>query len=99
MENALGSHLIGITALALVKESYEVKKSDTILFHAAAGGVDLFLCQLAKDVGATVIGTASTAEKCETAKANGETHMINYKEKSDWVSEVRKVVPDGVDCV
>lgn len=90
---------MGITALALVKESYEVKKGDTILVHAAAGGVGLLLCQLGREAGATVIGTASTAEKCETAKANGATHMINYKENPDWISEVRNIIPDGVDCV
>lgn len=96
---ALGSCLMGITALALVKESYEVKKGDTILVHAAAGGVGLLLCQLGREAGATVIGTASTAEKCDTAKANGADHMINYKDNPDWISEVRKIIPDGVDCV
>lgn len=90
---------MGITALALIKESYEVKKGDTILVHAAAGGVGLLLCQLIKDAGATVIGTASTAEKCDAAKANGATHMINYKDNPDWVAEVKKLAPDGVNCV
>lgn len=90
---------MGITALSLVREAYEVKKGDTILVHAAAGGVGLLMMQILRDLGAIVIGTASTAEKCELAKQNGATHMINYKEKEDWVSEVKKIVPDGVDCV
>ena len=98
-EEAVGSFLMGMTTLTLVKESYEVKKGDVILVHAAAGGVGLLLCQVLKSIGATVIGTASTAEKCESAKANGATHMINYKEHTDWVSEVRKIAPDGVNCV
>jgi NADPH:quinone reductase len=98
LEKAVGSCLMGITALALIKESYEVRKGDTILVHAAAGGVGLLLCQLIKAAGATVIGTASTEEKCNTAKANGATHMINYS-KEDWVKEVQKLAPNGVDCV
>lgn len=98
-EKVLGSFLMGMTALTLVKESYEVKKGDTILVHAAAGGVGLLMCQILKDIGATVIGTASTKEKCDRAKAAGATHMINYKENTDWVSELKKIAPDGVDCV
>ncbi|OAP56668.1 hypothetical protein AYL99_08780 [Fonsecaea erecta] len=98
-EDALGSHLMGMTAFSLVKESYEVKKGDTILIHAAAGGVGLLLCQILRSIGATVIGTASTTEKCETAEKHGATYMINYKENPDWVTEVKKIVPDGVDCV
>ena len=99
VEDALGSYLMGITALALTKESYEVKKGDTILVHAAAGGVGLLLCQLGKAAGATVIGTASTAEKCETARANGAAHMVNYRDNPDWVAEVQKIAPEGVSCV
>jgi NADPH:quinone reductase len=99
LEQAVGSCLMGITALALVKESYEVRKGDTILVHAAAGGVGLLLCQLINALGATVIGTASTKEKCETAKANGAKYMINYSEEKDWVKEVQKLAPNGVDCV
>lgn len=98
-EQAVGSFLMGLTTLTLVKEAYEVKKGDVILVHAAAGGVGLLLCQVLKSIGATVIGTASTKEKCDSAIANGATHMINYKEHTDWVSEVRKLAPDGVNCV
>ncbi len=90
---------MGMTALSLVKESYEVKKGDTVLVHAAAGGVGLLLCQLLRSIGATVIGTASTAEKCENARKHGATYTINYVENPDWVTEVKKIVPEGVDCV
>lgn len=98
-EDVIGSFLMGMTALSLVRESYEVKKGDNILVHAAAGGVGLLLCQILNDIGATVIGTASTAEKCDLAKQNGAHHMINYKDNPDWVPELKKLVPDGVDCV
>lgn len=99
LEDALGGLLMGITALSLVKESYEVQRGDTILVHAAAGGVGLLLCQLISALGATVIGTASTEEKCETARRNGARYMINYAETADWVSEVKKLAPEGVACV
>lgn len=90
---------MGMTALSLVKEAYQVKKGDTILVHAAAGGVGLLMGQILQDLGATVIGTASTKEKCDRAKQHGYNHMINYKDASDWVSELKKIVPEGVDCV
>lgn len=90
---------MGMTVLSLVKEAYEVKKGDTILVHAAAGGVGLLMGQILKDLGATTIGTASTQEKCDRAKEHGYDHMINYKDISDWVSEVKKIAPDGVNCV
>lgn len=98
-EIVLGSFLMGMTCLTLVKEAYEVKRGDTILVHAAAGGVGLLMCQILKGIGATVIGTASTKEKCDRALEKGATHMINYKDIPDWVSEVKKIVPEGVDCV
>lgn len=90
---------MGMTALSLVKEAYEVKKGDTILVHAAAGGVGLLLGQILHDIGAVAIGTASTKEKCDRAKEHGYTHMINYKDIEDWVSEVKKIAPEGVNCV
>lgn len=98
-QTVLGSYLMGMTALSLVKEAYEVKKGDTILVHAAAGGVGLLMGQILKDIGATVIGTASTQEKIDAAKKHGYDHVINYKEIPDWVPEVKKLAPEGVDCV
>ena len=58
-----------------------MKPGDTILFHAAAGGVGLILGQWAKHLGATVIGTASSAEKIELARAHGFDHVINYRDR------------------
>lgn len=84
-----------MTALSLVKEAYEVKKGDTILVHAAAGGVGLLMGQILKGLGATAIGTASTKEKCDRAKEHGYAHMINYKDIPDWVAEVKKIAPGG----
>ena len=85
---AAAAYLQGLTALTLIKESYEVKKGEWVLVHAAAGGVGLWLCQLLKVVGARVIGTASTEEKIELAKQNGAEFMINYKEEKDLVKRI-----------
>ncbi|ORZ18175.1 quinone oxidoreductase [Absidia repens] len=74
---ATAAALQGLTALTLVRDSYPVKKNDYILVHAAAGGVGLLLCQLGKHIGAHVIGTASTDEKCALAKENGAEFTIN----------------------
>lgn len=98
-ETVLGSYLMGMTALSLVRESYPVKKGDTVLVQAAAGGVGLLMGQILKDLGVTAIGTASTKEKCDAALAHGYAHAINYKDIPDWVSEVKKIAPEGVDCV
>ena len=62
-----------------------MKAGDTILYHAAAGGVGLILGQWAKHLGATVIGTVGSAEKVELAKAHGFDHVINYREQ-DFVA-------------
>lgn len=100
-EIAVGGFLMGMTALSLVKEAYPVKSGETILVHAAAGGMGLLLCQILKDIGATVIGTAGGPEKCALAKQNGATHVIDYK-KADgpsWVEQVLKLTDGkGVDC-
>ena len=93
-EEAVGGFLMGMTALSLIKEAYEVKKGDTVLVHAAAGGMGLLLCQLLRDVGAYTIGTASTKEKCDLAKANGADVMVNYKENENWAEKVKELT-DG----
>ncbi|KAF8270381.1 NAD(P)-binding protein [Lactarius quietus] len=72
----------GLTALTNVTESYNVQKSDTVLIHTVAGGVGLSLAQIAKARGATVIGTTSTLEKAELAKAHGADHVILYKKEN-----------------
>lgn len=86
-EIAAGAFIQVLTALALVKEAHTVKKGDYILVHAAAGGTGSLLVQLAKQRGAIVIGTTSTAEKAQRVKALGADYVINYKEE-DIVSKV-----------
>jgi NADPH:quinone reductase len=100
-EDAVGSFLMGMTALSLIKESYPVKKGETILVHAAAGGMGLILTQMLRDLGCTVIGTAGGPEKCALAKENGAHHVIDYKASSgpSWVEQVLKLTNgEGVDC-
>jgi NADPH2:quinone reductase len=82
--------LQGMTAQYLVRRTYPVKKGDTVLVHAAAGGVGLILCQWAKHLGATVIGTVSTEAKAALAKEHGCAHPINYT-KEDFVARVKDI--------
>src|SRR5262245_19095875 len=82
--------LKGMTAWYLVRRTYPVKRGDTILMHAAAGGVGLLLCQWAKPLGATVIGTVGSADKAKLASAHGCDHIILYREQN-FVDEVRKI--------
>jgi NADPH2:quinone reductase len=89
-EQAAASLLKGMTAEYLLRRTYEVKKGETILFHAAAGGVGLFACQWAKHLGAIVIGTVGSEEKAELAKKNGCTHVINYRTEN-FVERVREI--------
>ncbi len=77
-QQAAAMMLQGMTAQYLLRRTYPVQAGDTILVHAAAGGVGLILCQWAKHLGATVIGTVSTEEKAALAQANGCTHPIIY---------------------
>lgn len=77
-QQAAAMMLQGMTVRYLIREVYPVKPGDTILIHAAAGGVGLILCQWANALGATVIGTVSSDEKAELAKANGCHHAILY---------------------
>ena len=85
--------LKGLTAHYLVRRTYEIKAGETILVHAAAGGVGLLLCQWAKHLGATVIGTVGTPQKAELAAANGCDHPILYQDE-DFVTRVRELT-DG----
>ncbi|RWD75069.1 quinone oxidoreductase [Mesorhizobium sp.] len=86
-EQAAAMMLKGMTAEYLLRRTFPVKAGDTILYHAAAGGVGLILGQWAKHLGATVIGTASSSDKIELARAHGFDHVINYKEQ-DFVAGV-----------
>ncbi|MFB3107351.1 MAG: quinone oxidoreductase, partial [Pseudomonadales bacterium] len=85
--------LKGLTTCYLLRRTFPVTEDHTILVHAAAGGVGLLLCQLAKHIGATVIGTVGTAEKAELARQNGADHTIVYREE-DVVARVREIT-DG----
>lgn len=101
--HAAGMMLQGMTAQYLLRQTFNVSSGDTILVHAAAGGVGLILCQWARHLGATVIGTVSSDEKAALAKANGCTHTIVYT-RENFVERVREltggrgvaVVYDGV---
>ncbi len=91
--------LQGMTVQYLIRRTYRVKKGDTILIHAAAGGVGLILCQWAKSLGATVIGTVGSDDKAKLAKANGCKHPIVYT-RDDFVAAVRKITKgEGVPVV
>ncbi|ARJ66433.1 quinone oxidoreductase [Magnetospirillum sp. ME-1] len=91
--------LQGMTAQYLLRRTYPVQKGDTILIHAAAGGVGLLVCQWAKHLGATVIGTVGSEEKAELARAHGCDHPILYKSE-DFVARVREITKgEGVPVV
>ena len=102
-EQAAGMMLKGMTAQYLLRRTYRVKAGDTVLVHAAAGGVGLILVQWAKHLGATVIGTVGSPEKGELARAKGADHVIDYAKESfpERVAEITngakcQVVYDGV---
>src|SRR6266849_4965011 len=85
--------LKGMTAWYLIRRTHPVKRGETILIHAAAGGVGLIVCQWAKHLGATVIGTVGDDEKAALAKQNGCDHPINYR-REDFVARVNELT-DG----
>jgi NADPH:quinone reductase len=89
-EQAAGMMLKGMTAQYLLNGTYKVGKGTTVLMHAAAGGVGLILCQWAKHLGATVIGTVGSKDKAELAKKNGCDHTILYRDE-DFVARVKEV--------
>jgi len=89
-EQAAAMMLQGMTAHMLLRSVYRVEAGQTILVHAAAGGVGLILCQWAKAVGATVIGTVGSDEKAELARAHGCDHPIVYS-REDFVAEVHRI--------
>ena len=95
-ETAAAMMLKGLTAQYLLRQTYKVKEGDTILVHAAAGGVGLILCQWAKALGAHVIGTAGTPEKAALAKKAGAKHVILYRDE-DFVERV-KAITKGKLC-
>ena len=89
----------GMTARCLLTETYKVQPGDTILIHAAAGGVGLIMCQWAKHLGATVIGTVSSEAKADIARAHGCDHPIVYT-REDFAGRVRDITGgEGVPVV
>ncbi len=82
--------LQGMTAHYLLHSTYKVKKGDTILVHAAAGGVGLILCQWAKHLGVTVIGTVGSKKKADLARSHGCKHPIIYT-KQNFVDQVKRI--------
>jgi len=96
---AAAALLKGITAQYLLRDSYRVKKGETILVHAAAGGVGSIMCQWANDLGATVIGVVSTQDKARFARRNGCHHPIVTR-KADFAAQVDDITGGtGVDVV
>ena len=89
-EQAAAMMLQGMTAEMLLRRVHPVKSGETILVHAAAGGVGLILCQWAKVLGATVIGTVGSDEKAELVGAHGCDHPIVYT-RQDFVQEVERI--------
>lgn len=98
-EDAAAMMLKGMTVHYLFRGTTPISKGDTVLFHAAAGGVGLIACQWARSEGITLIGTAGTDEKCQLALEHGATHCINYRTE-DFAARVRELTDgQGVDVV
>jgi NADPH:quinone reductase len=98
-ETAAAMMLRGMTVRFLLRETYRVGPETVLLFHAAAGGIGLIACQWAKALGATLIGTAGSDEKCKLALEHGAKHAINYK-REDFLARVLEITGGkGVDVV
>lgn len=98
-KTAAAMMLKGLTTQYLLRRTYRVKAGETILMHAAAGGVGLILCQWAKALGATVIGTVGSPAKAELAQAHGCQHVIDYS-REDFAARVREITGgEGVAVV
>ena len=89
-EQAAAMMLKGMTAQYLLRRTYRVQSGQTVLFHAAAGGVGLIACQWAKHLGATVIGTVGNEAKADLASAHGCAHVIRY-DREEVVARVREI--------
>ena len=89
-EQGAAMMLQGMTAQYLLRRTYPVRAGQTILIHAAAGGVGLIACQWARALGVTMIGTVGSEEKAALARANGCTHVINYNTE-DFVARVKEI--------
>ena len=91
--------LRGLTVWYLVCVLHVLKPGETVLLHAAAGGIGLLFCQWARAIGATVIGTVSSDEKAKQAKAASCTHIVNYRTEENWVAKVKDLSSGGVSVV
>jgi NADPH:quinone reductase len=89
-QHVAAGFLRALTVEYLFNRSFPLKGGETVLFHAAAGGVGLLACQWAKAIGVALIGTAGSDEKCALAKAHGAAHVINYSTQN-FVEEVKKI--------
>jgi NADPH2:quinone reductase len=89
-EQAASMMLKGLTVHYLIHTTYPVKKGETVLWHAAAGGVGSIACQWLKALGVTVIGTAGSDEKAALAKAHGAEHVVNYS-RENFVERVQAI--------
>jgi NADPH2:quinone reductase len=89
-EQAASMMLKGLTVHYLIHSTYPVSKGETVLWHAAAGGVGLIACQWLRSLGVTVIGTAGSDEKCALAKSHGAAHAVNYSRES-FVERVKEI--------
>ena len=99
LENVVTLMTKGFTVFYLLHKTYPVKSGETILFHAAAGGVGQIFCQWAKSLGCIVIGTVGSDEKIEIAKANGCKYVINYS-KENFAEKVKEITNgEGVPVV
>ena len=98
-DQAAAMMLKGMTAEYLVRRTHPVAAGETILVHAAAGGVGLILCQWASHLGATVIGTVGSADKAEIARSHGCHHPVLYREES-FAAKVKELtaVPSSRAC-
>lgn len=97
-EQAAAALMKGMTASSVINRSFKPGPGDTVLIHAAASGVGLLLVQWSKYLGATVLGTVGNKDKAELVKKYGCDHAILYRE-TDFVAEVKKIVPGGVSAV
>jgi len=98
-EEGAAMMLKGLTVQYLFHRTTPLKAGDTVLFHAAAGGVGLIACQWARSEGINLIGTAGTDEKCALALEHGANHCINYNDQ-DFTAKVRELTDgQGVDVV
>jgi NADPH:quinone reductase len=95
-ETAAAMMLKGLTAQYLLRQTYRVKEGDTVLVHAAAGGVGLILCQWGRALGANVIGAVGSPEKAELARKAGAHHTILYRQE-DFVKRVGEITK-GEKC-